>query len=652
MATSQKLTPALPFGAALLLLLLAPALVRAQSSPPNDAQPTKAQSKETQPKESQPAKEPQAKEAQAKETTPKVFCDPARAVSLVETQLSEAKMYADASRRLSVMTRAADLLWPFERDSAREIFQQAYDLAAKDFREHENDPEPQDPMTPPRADQRYMVMTAIGRRDAAWARRLAEAVAEEKRREAEQATGAANSGGWKPGLAENTLGLAESMIKTDREASVALARSTFRQPASFFLVIYLYSLAVADRAAADSLFSEAVNAYRDGTASDLAYLAVYAFALDREPGSVPLAYGYLVPKNFVPDASLSEHFLRALFRQVETKFRTPEVAQAEDARATTEQAQLLTMLVILEPVVARVRPASLERLVALKGVAAAAATSQSRSRAEGFERFRREHEAESDAAFGRTVEQIERERDPAKRDYYLMNLVMSAHNAEDLARAEAFLDRVSDAPLREKLASYLYFVWTQQAVKDGQLDEAARLSKKVSELDYRALLSFEIAGAALKKMNDRARAAELLDAVASDAEKAPDTPAKARVLLGVAHLYADFDATRAAQVLRAAVKVVNLLPEPDFSSETIGRELGNKAFMMYAIYNVPGMRLENAFRELGALDFESALSAATDLSDKYQRALAVLGLASRCLEDSAAKPAPRPAPKKSRERER
>jgi hypothetical protein len=99
-------------------------------------------------------------------------------------------------------------------------------------------------------------------------------------------------------------------------------------------------------------------------------------------------------------------------------------------------------------------------------------------------------------------------------------------------------------------------------------------------------------------------------------------------------------------VLRDAVKVVNLLPDPDFSSETVGREIGNSVFQMYAMYRVPGMRLDNAFRELGALDFESALSAANDLSDKYQRSLAVLGLASGCLEDSAAKPAPRPAPKK------
>jgi hypothetical protein len=238
-------------------------------------------------------------------------------------------------------------------------------------------------------------------------------------------------------------------------------------------------------------------------------------------------------------------------------------------------------------------------------------------------------------------------RDPATRDFAIASLIMSAQGREQFARAEGLLDKVGDTPLREKLASYLYFRWTQQSVKEGQLDDATRLSKKVPELDYRAVLSFEIASAALKKSDDRARAAELLDAVAAEAEKAPDTPAKARALLGAAHLYADFDVTRASQLLRAAVKVVNLLPNPDFSSETIGREIGNSVFTMYAMYNVPGMRLENAFRELGALDFESALSAASDLSDKYQRALAVLALASKCLEDSATKPS-----KKKQNRER
>jgi hypothetical protein len=626
MGASHRLTRTLPLVAAFFLSLFSLAPARAQS---NEAQQKKPQSKES-----------RTKEAQTKETRPVVFCDSARAVSLVETQLSEAKMFERVERRLSVMTRAADLLWPYERDASREIFRQAYDLAEKDFREHEHDPPPQNAgsvsVLLPRTDQRFVVMMAIARRDPAWARRLAEAVAEEKRREAEKSpnAAAANALRGESNVAEETLGVAQTLLPVDRDAALALARGSFRRPASYALVYFLFKLAETDRAAADALFAEALNAYGGRTAADLAYLSVYAFALNREPGPVPLATYYQPPKGFAQNARQSATLLDALFRQVERAFNPSEAPPPEDDYLT-EQGNLLVMLATLEPLIARLNPSMLERALALKGTATAAASAQSRERSESFARMLRE--SEDEGMFDRTLEGVERERDPAKRDFVVANLVMAARGPEEFARAEAMLDKVSESSLREKLASYLYFLWTQQAVKEGRIDDATRLSKKVVEFDYRALLSFEIARAALKKLNDRARAAELLDAVASDAERAPDTPAKARALLGAAHLYADFDSARASQVLRAAVKVINQLPDPDFSSETIGREIGNSWFTTYAAYNVPGVRLDNAFRELGALDFESALSAANDLSDKYQRALAVLGLASKCLEDSAAK---------------
>jgi len=635
MGTSHSLTRALTLAAALLIVFTSTHAL-AQS---DEARPKKSQSKEARPKEPRPAKESQAKDA--KEATPKVFCDPARAVSLVETQLSEAKMYADVSRRLSVMTRAADLLWPHERDAAREIFRQAYDLAVKDFREHENDPPPQGTggqvfLLMPRVDQRFVVMSAIARRDPAWARGLAESVVEEKRRAAERPSKATDSDAARErqGVAEEALGLAQSLLPVDRDAALALARGSFRQPASYTLVFFLFKLAEADRAAADALFTQALEAYGRQAAADLAYLSVYAFALNREPGPVPVGVYYQPPKGFTANERLTASLLDALFRQIEKSSGSPEDAPS-GSRYMSEHASLLAMLATLEPLTARLNPSMLERAQALKGSAAAAANAQSRERAEEFTRQLREYDDEG--IFDRTLEKVDRERDPAKRDFALASLVMAARGREEFARAEALLDKVSESSLRDKLASYLYFRWTQEAVKEGQIDDASRLSKKVSELDYRALLSFEIADAALKKLDDRARAAELLDAVVSDAGKAPDTPAKARALLGASHLYAGFDATRASQLLRDAVKVVNLLPDPDFSSETVGREIGNSVFQMYAMYRVPGMRLDNAFRELGALDFESALSAANDLSDKYQRALAVLGLASKCLEDSAAK---------------
>ena len=591
-----------------------------------------------------------AAQSQPKEQTPKqqVFCDPSRALALVEAQLSEAKMFADPAQRIAVMTRAADLLWPFEPQTAHDTFADAFDLAVKDFRDQGNEPKKQNGMVTPKVDRRFVVMSAIARRDPAWARTLAEGVAEEKKRAAEESANATNAAGdnaadgenGRSEIAERTLGLAESLLPVDRGSALALARGTFRYPASYTLMLFLFKLAETDQAAADALYGEALAAYADRTAGDLVYLSVYPFALNREPAIVPVRIYYATPPNFSPAPQLRELFLAALFRQVEMKFKMPEVAPAEGADTNTEQAQLLTTLTLLEPQIARLTPSLLERALALKGDASAAASAQSRSRADSFARFTRDNDEEG--LFDRSAEKAEHETDPAKRDYFIATMVNSAHGDEEFRRAEKSLEEVGDSSLRDKLASYLYFRWTQQAVSDGKLDDATQLSRKVDELDYRALLSFQIAEAALKRLNDHARAIGLLESVAADALKAPDTPEKARALLGVAHLYANFDAVRAADVLRAAVKVVNFLPNQDFDSDRIGRQLGNDFFQMYAMYKTPGIRLENVFRELGARDFESALSAANGLDDKYLRATAILSVAGKCLEDSRKPEKPKP----------
>src|SRR3712207_504855 len=108
----------------------------------------------------------QAVPAQRPEPNPQVFCDPFQARALVREQLSEAKALNDASKRVALMTSAADLLWPHERSAARDIFTEAYELAAKDFKEQkEQTPTPGGGVLVPKVDRRFVVMTAIARRD-------------------------------------------------------------------------------------------------------------------------------------------------------------------------------------------------------------------------------------------------------------------------------------------------------------------------------------------------------------------------------------------------------------------------------------------------------------------------------------------------------
>ncbi|MDQ5836247.1 MAG: hypothetical protein M3379_05640, partial [Acidobacteriota bacterium] len=118
----------------------------------------------------QPAARAQVKEQAAQP----IFCDPPRALVLVRMQLSESKAFTDPVKRISVMTRAADLLWADERETARDVFAEAFDLASAHFREHGDEVRHEQTradskmpgLTYEVPDQRFVVLRAIARRDA------------------------------------------------------------------------------------------------------------------------------------------------------------------------------------------------------------------------------------------------------------------------------------------------------------------------------------------------------------------------------------------------------------------------------------------------------------------------------------------------------
>lgn len=131
--------------------------------------------------------------------------------------------------------------------------------------------------------------------------------------------------------------------------------------------------------------------------------------------------------------------------------------------------------------------------------------------------------------------------------------------------------------------------------------------------------------------------------------KAPNTIEKARTLLGVAYLFAKLDTLRASEVMSEAIKTINRLDHPDFTNSSIMRAIEGRVFSMFASYDMPGLNLENALRELGAKDFDGALWLSKNLEDKALRATAVLALSTPCLDKPQKQviPAkPRPKPKK------
>lgn len=567
-------------------------------------------------------------------------CDQQRALALVQQQAAEAKSFERPVGQITVMTRAAELLWPYNQEAARAIFADAFQLATTHFLakgdEAKHEGRAAMIILP---DQRVVVLRAIARRDAEWARKLALEAAEDTRRAAETKSTPSPQvlGVQSPGY--KLLELASSLLTINQPVALELIRKSFVYPANVTQARLFYELAPSNRTLADTLAREAITTYaQNGTTEDLSFVSVYAFGLPRAISPLTMMMHYQVPQNFEPNAALQELALKAYVARAETLLKNPEQYAENPNQFWPETMQMLVALTTLESLGAQRFPAYAERISALKSSMHTANNEKEQGRAADFLQGQRDQEKES--KFDSLIEEIEREATPEKRERLIANAAQVAETITQLERVETLAQKIGESEARQQLSNWLNFKRTQLLVKEGQLDEAKRVADRVDELDSRAILYFEIAREAIKKLEDKKRARELLDDVATAAGKAPNTPVKARTLLGITHLYAGFDALRASEVMADAVKTINTLNDPDLSMGFILRRIEGKNFSVYSGYNVPGFNLENSFQELGPRDFDGALSLARNLTDRAQRATAILGLSAQCLEQTQKPNAP------------
>jgi len=574
-------------------------------------------------------------------------CDQQRALALVQQQAAEAKSFQHPVGQITVMTRAAELLWSYQQEAARAVLADAFELATKHFlaKGDEAKHEGRGAMII-LPDQRVVVMRAIAKRDAEWARKLALEAAEDTRRAAEtkapQVLGV-QSPGYK------LLELASSLLTLNQPVALELIRKSFVYPANVTQAKLFYELAASNQMLADQLAREAITTYaQNGATEDLSFVSVYAFGLPGAISPLTMMMHYTVPQGFAPNAALQELALKAYVSRAETILKNPEQYAVNANKFWPETMQMLVALTSLETLAAERFPAYVERISNLKSSMHAANSEKEQQRAADFLQGRRDHERES--KFDTLIEEIEREATPEKKERLIANAAQAAETVAQLEQVESLAQKIGESEARRQLSNWLNFKRAQLLVKDARLDEAKAVADKIDELDHRAILYFEIAREGIKKLEDKKRARELLDEVATTAAKAPNTAVKARTLLGITHLYAAFDALRAAEVMADAVKTINTLDDPELSLGFILRRIEGKNFSVYSGYNVPGFNLENSYRELGQRDFDGALMLARNLADRAQRATAILGLSAQCLEATskpAAPPKPDAPPKKA-----
>jgi hypothetical protein len=155
---------------------------------------------------------------------------------------------------------------------------------------------------------------------------------------------------------------------------------------------------------------------------------------------------------------------------------------------------------------------------------------------------------------------------------------------------------------------------------------------KVEELEFRAYLHGQIAKAFIDKPQTEMQAREILDQAIVEANKVGKTILTARTLLTAATVYSRLSLSRSFTVLADAIKCINGIESPNFSSDQISKDIKAKSFSRRLHFWLPGPDPEGAFREMAKVDFDGSFTQLNTLTDKFQRAMSALAVSEVCLQ--------------------
>lgn len=578
------------------------------------------------------------------------LCNRDNAVEMIKQQIDLTKTFKNSIQRIAVLIRAADLLWPYEQDRARAVFMEAFELATENEKENEQKGPRSLILRLQIPDQRYVVIRAVAKRDSALAKEL---MRQMLKLDTEAGEASSNRNSFNDLLTvERLLDSANEMISADINVAFDLARTSLNYPASGTLTRFLYRLAEVNQQAADQFYAQALAVYRDKPMREFLYLQAYPFAW-RETVNTPTFESYVVPANFVTNQSLQRQFVQVLLRRAQQALESPldQGDSYRDPRGTLlpGTVHLLQGLILLEP---QIRGSLPDLLAPLTEAREKILVSLSVDTQKLLMQPGREVSITREKTFDEQIESAQKVPDVNRRDELIAVAVLSAvSDTQSLAGVIQAIDKISDSNLRIRLLEWIYFRRAASAVKDKQFEGAERLASQIEGEEQRAYLHIEIAKGLFKRNAMQNHAREVLDEAITEAKRAGATIFAARTLLTASSLYAKIDLGRAISLLTDAINCINRIEVPDFSSDNqtqvkMVERKGRSGHYPLQFY-MPGLDPESVFREMAKVDFDTALSQSSALTDKLQRAMSTLALADACLQQ--AQQQPKAKPKKSGE---
>ena len=176
------------------------------------------------------------------------LCTRDNAIDTAKQQILITRMFDNPVHRISVLLRAADLLWPYDQEKSLAAFMEAFDLAVQNFKEKGDQTERASSSRLSAViqlpDRRFAVISALAKRDPVRARKLSERMLQDDARDV--ADKSATDDQSKRLTADKLLRMAFDLVPTDPSTAINFARQSFRYPATLQLPIFFYQLGIRD----------------------------------------------------------------------------------------------------------------------------------------------------------------------------------------------------------------------------------------------------------------------------------------------------------------------------------------------------------------------------------------------------------------------
>ncbi len=558
-------------------------------------------------------------------------CNPKLAQMLVEQQVAESKAVVARPKRIKILLRSADFLWPLDQPTARGYFIEAFTNAKEHFAEKgfekanvKSSESGGSTTFTSLPDLRSDVIRATANRDPELAKKFTnEVLAEFEKTE--------RDGMDKTREQDDMLRLAGESAGTNPEFARYIYRRLMRNPLTRTWFHSLLSASRNDQAFADSIYAEALRNYQNERPSRLLYLSAYPFGGDTIFGRSRSSFSASPDASFVPNVSLQRSFLDTFFARVASYTGDAEVLnQPAEKHSQPEAIYMTTAMSDIEPIIMERFPDMLQQFTVARAQANAALTAAMRKEIESLE----ETASRPALTFEQSIKELEEADSKGKLTDYLIAQILfqrRIRTEKQYAAYEPWLAKIKDDKIRRDLTSYYWYVRSELAIKEKRFAEVEKMAAKVPDLDHRAVLLLAIAKVHLDSTNDIGSGFDTLNGVSKLARSAPNSVAKAQVLFSLVQFYERVNHSVALDELGEAVRVVNQLEEPDLFQNWVIRQITGKDFGFMASISLPCNNMEGMFSEVGKNDFEMVLANARAFDDKYFRTIAVIAIAKNCI---------------------